>query len=515
MTHSATEAVAAAPLVVPRPDDLGIGLLFWHMRDAVVVGEAASGRVVLWNPAAEALFGYPAAEAVGLPLEALVPERLRPAHRAGLAAFAATGCGRLLEAGEPVEVPALRRGGAEIAVELSLTPIVQTRVPGRYVAAVLRDATARRRAAELHARLAAIVESSDDPIVGKALDGTITSWNPAAERLYGYAAAEAVGRPSAILVPPGRPDEVPAMLARVAAGERVDDDETEHVAKDGRRVHVSLTVAPVRGADGRVVGASAIARDATERKRIERERAALLAAAEEHARRLEQLATLKADFAAMVAHELGGPVAAIRAWADLLAADDLDPGIQARARATVRAEADLLWRLVADVRQAAAAERDDFAVRPRPVPVGALLGDAAAVARVLPGDHPLAVEIGVDPGARVLADPERIGQVLRNLLGNAGKHTPPGTPIALQALPAGDRVRIEVADRGPGIHPDDLARIFEKFGRGRDALGARVPGVGLGLYLSRRLVAAHGAELTVASTPGEGTVFGFALEVAP
>ncbi len=114
---------------------------------------------------------------------------------------------------------------------------------------------------------------------------------------------------------------------------------------------------------------------------------------------------------------------------------------------------------------------------------------------------------------QVLADPERVGQVLRNLLSDAVKYSPEGTPIELRAARKNGRVRIEVADRGPGIRPEDLARIFEKFGRGRDREGRKVPGVGLGLYLSRRIVRAHGTDLTVETESGRGSVFGFELEV--
>jgi signal transduction histidine kinase len=129
----------------------------------------------------------------------------------------------------------------------------------------------------------------------------------------------------------------------------------------------------------------------------------------------------------------------------------------------------------------------------------------------VPGAHPVSIENA--PDTMVLANPERIGQVLRNLLTNAAKYSPPGTPITLRASCQGDRVHIEVIDRGDGIHPEDLSRIFEKFGRGRDQVGRRSPGIGVGLYLSRRIIEAHGSELTVDSTLGVGSVFAFALEV--
>ncbi len=166
------------------------------------------------------------------------------------------------------------------------------------------------------------------------------------------------------------------------------------------------------------------------------------------------------------------------------------------------------------MRAAATIERGDFAIELRCVSVGMLLDEAAASAETLPGDHPLAVENAA--GEQVWADPERIGQVLRNLLSNAAKYSPDGGPIELRAKPGETtgHVRIEVADRGQGIHPDDVVRIFEKFGRGHDRYSRKVTGVGLGLYISRHILQAHGSKLTLDLTPGTGSVFGFELEAA-
>jgi signal transduction histidine kinase len=247
-------------------------------------------------------------------------------------------------------------------------------------------------------------------------------------------------------------------------------------------------------------------------RRIALERTAVLAMEREVATRLAELSTLRADFVAMVGHELASPVATLRGYAAMLTTGALDGSQQALVGTALEAEVQLLATLVDDVRAAAAAERAEFDLHPTPVPLGPLLADAAAFARSLPGDHPLEESSSFE--AQVLADADRITQVLRNLLGNAGKHTPAGVPITLRAEHRGDRVRIEVADWGPGINPSDRERIFEKFGRGEHTTGGRVPGVGLGLYLSRRIVRAHGGELGVEETPGGGATFWFTLPVA-
>ncbi|MDP9438280.1 MAG: HAMP domain-containing histidine kinase [Actinomycetota bacterium] len=281
---------------------------------------------------------------------------------------------------------------------------------------------------------------------------------------------------------------------------------------------VLATADLLRSASAAVVVAGGM----VELARLSRERASLLGVERERARRLGELSTLKADFMAMVAHELGGPLAAVRRLADLLdrgGADD--PELRSYAVSAIREQADALKALVSDVREAASAERDDFRVEPRPVKLRTILNDARAFADSLSGDHPV-VGVLVSPEGteeeEVLADPARVGQVLRNLVSNASKHSLEGVPIELRAT-SGDRegrrcrVLIEVADKGAGIHPDDLDHVFEKFGRGRNAEGGKVEGVGLGLYLSRRITMAHGSDLSVRSALGEGSIFSFELKL--
>lgn len=247
-----------------------------------------------------------------------------------------------------------------------------------------------------------------------------------------------------------------------------------------------------------------------ELRRIAAERSALLAAEQERSEHLRELAALKADFTAMVAHELCSPLAAIRGYTDMLSSGKLAPDRQARTLEAIQAETEALKVLVADVQAAASVEREDFTVRPAPVALDELLAEVEAYARTLPGEHPLIAKTTIQE--QVLADTERIGQVLRNLLSNAAKYSPQGTPIEVRATPQSGRVRIEVDDRGPGIRTDDLDRIFEKFGRGSNG-NKKVAGAGLGLYLSRRIVQAHGGELTVVTRNDEGSTFAFDLEI--
>ena len=238
------------------------------------VGIDSSGVIVDWNAQAEVTFGWLRSEAIGRTLSRLIiPERYREAHEKGLRRYFATGEGPVLN--KRIEISGLHRNGHQFPVELMISPI---RWGGTCMfAAFVRDVSERQKTEETRARLAAIIESSDDAIIGKTLNGIILTWNPAAQRLFGYSSEEAVGKPMVMLIPPERGTEEPAILARVASGERVAHFETVRVRKDGKRIDVSVTISPMKDSLGRIVGASTIARDTTERKASEARAQAQLA----------------------------------------------------------------------------------------------------------------------------------------------------------------------------------------------------------------------------------------------
>jgi signal transduction histidine kinase len=258
-----------------------------------------------------------------------------------------------------------------------------------------------------------------------------------------------------------------------------------------------------------------VAGGSLELRRIAAEQRALLAAEQEQAARLGARAARQAEATAVVAHELATPIAAIRAYAEVLAGGPVDGAADDRVQAAVaiRDQAVALTRLVADLRDIARVDREHLALRPVAVDLDRLLAEAAAFAGTLPGDHPL--DRPAATGERVRADPERIGQVFRNLLTNAANYSPPGTPIAIRVEPLAGRVRIAVADRGPGLAPDEGTEVFAKFRRGRQAGAAAVEGTGLGLYVCRTILEGHGKQLTVETTAGGGATFAFELEAAP
>jgi diguanylate cyclase (GGDEF)-like protein/PAS domain S-box-containing protein len=225
------------------------------------------GRVIEFNTAAERTFGYERSDVVGKELaDLIIPPSLRARHREGLQRLADGGHSEIL--GKRLELTGMRVDGSEFPVELTVTGV---ELPGRppMFTGFIRDITDRRRADEASRRLGDIVESSDDSIISTSLDGTILSWNPGATRLYGHTAEEIVGRNASLLIPDDRPDELPEIMRRLARGERIEHFETMRSRKDGTRVHVSLTISPIRDPSGNVIACSAIGRDISERKRIE------------------------------------------------------------------------------------------------------------------------------------------------------------------------------------------------------------------------------------------------------
>lgn len=415
--------------------------------------------------------------------------------------------------GEERAAAIMKEGASDYLLKDRLTRL------GPAVRQALTQRALRRENQQAEARFRAIVEHAADIVAIVDADGRMRYVSPALERILGYRPEEAYGTPvvamahpddalvmnrlfEAALTQPGRPHRGEFRLRHLDGSWRwIEASATNLLPEPDTTATASLVVN---------------VRDITERRRLEElravdaERAAMLARERERSRAISELAALRADFTTMVAHELGSRIAALLRYADLLAIEPLTTG-QAEALATLQTEATSLRALVADAQAAATVEHDIFTVAPRPAPIARLLAEAAAFARTLPGDHPLLVE--VDVAEHVLADPGRIGQVLRNLLINAGKYSASGSPITLRAARRGNRVRIDVVDRGFGISPDDLPRIFEKFGRGRDEALRHIPGAGVGLYLSRQIARAHGSDLTVTSSPGAGSTFTFELEV--
>ena len=371
--------------------------------------------------------------------------------------------------------------------------------PGGIISqlAITHDVTERKRSERAAMLLAAIVDSSDDAIVSKGLDGTVMSWNKGAERLFGYTSDEMVGKPITIIIPEDRLTEEPAILSRIQSGERVDHFETVRRRKDGSLLNISLTISPVRDRNGTIIGASKIARDITDRKRIEEE---LLLANED----LER-------FAYSVSHDLQEPLRSIKIYSELLAQryggqlegkgrDFLDYVHQGASQMEILVH-DLL--AYTQVKKIASPEQETDA------------NDAlsAALANLSAAAMESGAEISSDPLPSLRVHSTHLKQLFQNLIGNAIKYRSPDRSPAIHvgAERNGDRWVFSVRDNGMGIQAEYRDQIFGLFKRLH--AGKAHSGTGIGLSICQRIVEGYKGRIWVESVAGQGSTFVFTFPV--
>ena len=376
---------------------------------------------------------------------------------------------------------------------------VQT-IDDRHVGRVwtFRDVTERRRAEQTTALLGAIVDSSDDAIISKDLNGIITSWNTGAQLLFGYTSSEAVGQSITMLIPADRLDEENHILERLKAGARVDHFETIRVRKDGLRLEVSLTISPVKSADGHIIGASKIARDITERRRVEE--------ALQHAKQTAEAASrAKDEFLAMLGHELRNPLGAIGGAVSVLNLRGKADDETAQLQEIIRRQAAHLARLLDDLLDVTRLATGKIELQRRPVDLQTV---AEGALRSL-AEGGKAAQHTISFTGQTLwvdGDPTRLEQVIFNLLDNAVKYTPPGGRIVVTIVVEGDCAVLRIADTGVGMTEDVVSRVFEPFAQAHQTLDRARGGLGLGLTLVKRLVELHGGTVAAHSRGlGHGT----------
>ncbi|MGH7520236.1 MAG: ATP-binding protein [Gemmatimonadales bacterium] len=361
---------------------------------------------------------------------------------------------------------------------------------------------AGQAAEDSRALLAAIVESSDDAIVSKTLEGIITSWNGGAQRLFGYTSDEAIGRHIQMLIPDDRQGEEEMILSRLRRGERIDHYETVRVTKDGRPIDISITISPVRNLAGDVIGASKVARDITLQKRVQRE--------------LEEADERKNEFLALLAHELRNPLGPIRHAVKILRARTPNPEELQWATSIIDRQTEHMTRLVEDLLDVSRITRGTIELRRERVDVATVLKAAVEASNALieRARHQLRVSYPAEP-LFVEGDITRLTQIVANLLDNAAKYTDPGGQIWLSAGREGETAVISVKDTGIGIPSELLPRIFDMFTQAGVSLDRAQGGLGVGLALVERLVKLHGGTVAAHSSGvGKGSQFTIRLPLS-
>lgn len=387
---------------------------------------------------------------------------------------------------------------------------------GRYVGTV-QDATAARRAQEAlveaeraNRTLAMIVAQSEDAIIATTLpDGVITDWNHGAELIFGYPAAEIVGKPISLLVPPQPHAERRGVIQQVLANRAVPQFEASRLRRDGTLIDVSVAVSPIRDEDGRVVGAAAISRDITARKRIEAD----LRTSREQAL---EASRLKSEFVANMSHEIRTPLNGVMCMSELLLDTSLSD--EQREYASVAlTSAEALMLVINDILDFSKIEAGKLDILEEDFSLQEAADDVCEILGMKANDKGVELAVSVDAvvPSVVRGDGNRVRQMLLNLVGNAVKFTPHGEIMVRVAVERSDSgtelLRVAVTDTGIGIDPDRLAQLFEPFSQADGTTTRRYGGTGLGLSITRQLAELMGGEIGVSSTPGTGSTFWFTL----
>jgi PAS domain S-box-containing protein len=469
--------------------------------DDAIIGMTRDSVITTWNGAAQRLYGYAAQEVVGKKGTFLLPpDRLKE-----LAAVQVRARGAI--SGQNFESKRVHKDGHLIDVAITVSAIRDLTGTIIGISARSRNITERKKTDTVAAELAAIVDSSNDAIIGKTLEGVITTWNRGAQHIYGYTADEVLGKHISILVPPGHPDEVRDIIAAMLETDaRTEHFETKRVRKDGRVIDVSLTVSPIRDSEGTIVGASSVGRDITEQNAL----GEALKASE--LRSVLAVSRAKDEMVSLVSHELRTPLASLLGFTELLYTRDFSEAQRKQYLGVMLREGRRLTDLINDVLHIQRLEAGHEALRQAPADLPALIRRAV---RSLGEDPERPIEV-VAPSTlpMVMIDTDAILQVLANFLTNARKYSPDGGVINVSAALSGDVVEIKVQDHGLGLPVESLPRVFATFYRVESGDHRLIKGTGLGLAINRRIVEAHGGKVSAYSDGlGKGSLFQFTLPV--
>ena len=502
--QTAASSLVSTPSAPFEPELVSPRRVFRSIKDYAIFTLDLDGVVTSWNPGAERVFGYMAPEIIG--------------HDGGvLWTPEDQACGAAVQEREIARRDGVaedkrwhqRQDGTRFFANGTMRPLLDEAGTLLGFTKVCRDATGENEPQE---RLGAIIESSDDAIISKNLRSVITSWNVGAQRIFGYTAEEMIGKSIHVLIPPERWGEEDGILSQISRGERVDHLETVRVAKDGRRLDLSVTISPVRDLTGTVVGASKVARDITERKQsevrlLETERAARAAA--------ERANQMKDEFLATLSHELRTPLNAILGWAQILCNDPTAKDV-AEGAAIIERNARAQTQIIEDLLDMSRIISGKVRLDVQRVNLKLVLEAAVDTVRAAADAKSVRLQVVLDPLAHpVSGDPNRLQQVFWNLLSNAIKFTPKQGRVQVVLERVNSHLEVSVSDSGEGIAPEFLPYVFDRFRQADASTARRHGGLGLGLAIVKQLTELHGGTVRVKSAGlGQGATFIVALPLS-
>lgn len=478
-THYLTPAAPDTTAVSPENSGPLLAAIIDSSDDAII-SKDLNGIITSWNKAAQRIFGYTAEEIVGQPVLRLIPVELHYEEADIL---------KKLRAGERIdhyETVRLRKNGERFPISVTISPVRDK--TGKVVGAskIARDVSDRKQLDETRFRLAAIVDSADDAIISKDLNGIIESWNQGARRMFGYTAEEIIGQPVLRLIPKDLQYEEEEILKKLRAGERIDHYETTRVRKNGELVDVSVTISPIRNNEGLVIAASKIARDISDRKRVEK----LLIQSEKLA--------ATGRMAAAVAHEVNNPLESLM---NLIFLARRNCSASPKAQSYLLTAENELERVSHIARQTLGYYRDTGS--PSEVYLHDLIENVLNVYRSKLTASNISVDASFNDRRKISVSQGEMIQVFSNIIANAIDAMRQGGKLTVSLRKTmvlnGDGIQAILQDQGAGISQENLPRVFEPFFTTKGNLGT-----GIGLWVTKQLVERRGGHISVTSSTEPG-----------
>ncbi|KAA6461062.1 PAS domain S-box protein [Acidobacteria bacterium AB60] len=446
-----------------------------------IISKRLDGTIISWNAAAARVFGYREEEIIGRSILTLIPPDLHHEEDEIL---------RRLRSGQRIshfETTRVRKNGERFPISVTISPIRDAN--GRIVAAskVARDISEKIRNQESRARLAAIVDSADDAIVGKTLDGIVTSWNEGARKMFGYTAEEMIGGSILRIIPPALHYEEDEILRNVRAGKRIEHYETTRQKKSGETFEVSVTISPIRDEMGTVIGVSKIARDISDKKQVER----LVLQAEKLA--------ATGRMAAAIAHEINNPLESLMNVIYLARTQSVP---ESKVQQLLLVAEGELERVAHIARQTLGYYKDTGA--PTEIHLHDLIGTILTVYNSKMLSMGIAVDTSYNDLQKIVVSKGELLQVFSNVIANAIDAMPGGGVLEINSRKitsaSGDGIQVTVQDNGVGIARENLPKVFEPFFTTKGDLGT-----GIGLWVAKQLVERRGGQIAISSSTTQGS----------